>query len=141
MNLRACPTSIHVIKQAQQTCLLTRYLYCIWSFEKSVTIKVTWMPEDRRKEGGSVESHALHKGCQGTGVVDRLFCTPIKPATPYISDSNVFTFFYSRHIPALSQFQIIIHQHSKTTLKSSRTHCCMSVSQTHCRTQEKKNLL
>lgn len=66
---------------------------CIWSFEKCVTIKVTRMPEDRRKEGVRVEPYTLHKGCQVTGAVDRLFCTPIKPATPHTIGSNVFTFF------------------------------------------------
>lgn len=51
-----------------------------------------------QEEGVSVEVHTLHKGCQATGAVDRLFCSSIKPATPHTTDSNVFTFFLTQGI-------------------------------------------
>lgn len=46
-------------------------------------------------------------------------------------------FLKSMNIPELSQIQITINQHSKTTFKSSCTTYSKSLTRTDCRTQEK----
>lgn len=90
-----------------------------------------------QEEGGNIEAHTLHKGCQGTGGVDGLFCLSCWSTTPFTGDSNVFPcFFKSRNIPELNPIQII-DPCSKTTVKFSCTTCCKSVTRADCRTQEK----
>lgn len=136
VSLRACPTSIQIMKQAQQTFLLTGYLYCTWSFEKFGPIKVKWMSEDRRKVEVWRPIHYT-RVVRGQEVWTGWFGSPVNLLLHTLVTVMYLLFFKSRNIPELSQSQIIINQHSKTTFKSSCTTYSKSLTRTDCRTQEK----